>query len=226
MYKIHQNAQTDIEVEKMKRRIKLKSYVVPSICAVLITLFLISAVQTFEEAPLLEEDVKYVSSVILSNETPVISIPGKDIVIIKPYNDNKVTIGKGYYDYKSDEQNQQNALVHYENTYIQNSGIDYVKKELFDVISILDGTVISVNNNELLGQTIEIQHTGNFISVYQSLSNVIVKEGDSVKQGDIIGSSGTCKLNIELGNHLHFELFKEGQVVNPTDYYNKNIKDL
>lgn len=210
----------------MKKKLKLKSYVVPSIYVVLITLFVISAMQTFEDAPLLEEDVKYVSSVILSNDTPVISTPGKEIVIIKPYNDNKVTIGKGYYDYKSDEQTQQNSLVNYENTYIQNSGIDYVKNEAFDVISILDGTVISVNNNELLGQTIEIQHAGNLISVYQSLSNVLVKEGDVIKQGTVLGKSGTCKLNLSLGNHLHFELFKEGQVVNPTDYYNKNIKDL
>ncbi len=216
----------------MKKKFKLKPYVMPSIYVVLITVFVISAMTTFEDTPSEVEDVRYVSNVILSNDTPVISTnPNNsantnEVIVIRPYNDAGVRIGKHFYNYKADEETQKNSIVSYENTYIQNSGIDYIKNESFDVISILDGTVISVNNNELLGNTIEIQHDKNLISVYQSLGTVTVKEGDSVTQGQILGKTGTCKINNELGKHLHFELFKEGQVVNPEEYYNKNIKDL
>ena len=208
----------------MKKKLKLKPYVLPSIYVVVIMVFVISAMATFEDVPEQVEDVKYVSSVILSNDTPVIATD--ETVIIRPYNDAEVKIGKNFYNYESDEKSQQNSIVYYENTYMQNSGIDYIKTDSFDVISILDGTVISVNNNELLGNTIEIKHDNNLISVYQSLETVTVKEGDSIKQGQVLGISGASKINEDLGKHLHFELFKEGQVVNPEEYYNKNIKDI
>lgn len=210
----------------MKKKLKLKPYVIPSIYLVLITIFAISSMSTFEDIPEDIENIQYVSNVIFSNDTPVISTDTITPIVMRPYLDSDVKIGKNFYNYMSDEEMQKDSIVNYENTYIQNSGIDYIKNEMFQVISILDGTVISVNNNELLGNTIEIQHDKNLISVYQSLSTVTVKEGDSVVQGQVLGKSGMCKINHDLGNHLHFELFKEGQVVNPEEYYNKNIKDL
>lgn len=208
----------------MKKKIKLKPYVMPSIYVVLITVFVIGAMTTFEDVPIDEEEVTYVSSVIFSNDTPVIST--EEVVVMRPYNDTEVKVGKCFYNYQSDEESQKNSIVYYENTYIQNSGIDYVKEATFEVVSILDGTVISVSNNELLGNTVEIKHDNNLISVYQSLSTVAVKEGDSILQGQVLGKSGFSKINQELGNHLHFELFKEGQVVNPEEYYNKKTKDI
>ena len=210
----------------MKKKLKLKPYVIPSVYILIITIFSISAMTTFEDIPEEEKPIKYVSNVIFSNDTPVISTDTKTVMITRPYVDTDVKIGKNFYNYKADEETQSNSIVNYENTYIQNSGVDYVKSDVFQVISILDGTVVSVNNNELLGNTIEIQHDKNLISVYQSLSTVTVKEGDTVVQGQVLGKTGVCKLNNDLGNHLHFELFKEGQVVNPEEYYNKNIKDL
>ena len=210
----------------MKKKLKLKPYVIPSIYVVLITIFAISSMSTFEDIPEDIENIQYVSNVIFSNDTPVISTDTIMPIVMRPYLDSDVKIGKNFYNYMSDEEMQKDSIVNYENTYIQNSGIDYIKNEMFQVISILDGTVISVNNNELLGNTIEIQHDKNLISVYQSLSTVTVKEGDSVVQGQVLGKSGMCKINHDLGNHLHFELFKEGQVVNPEEYYNKNIKDV
>lgn len=210
----------------MKKKLRLKPYVIPSIYVVLITVFAISLMPRFEDIPEDIENIQYVSNVIFSNDTPVISTDTTTPILMRPYLDSDIKIGKNFYNYKSDEETQKDSIVNYENTYIQNSGIDYIKNDIFQVISILDGTVISVNNNELLGNTIEIQHDKNLISVYQSLSTVTVKEGDSVVQGQVLGKSGMCKINHDLGNHLHFELFKEGQVVNPEEYYNKNIKDL
>ena len=52
---------------------------------------------------------------------------------------------------------------------MQNSGVDYTSDSSFDVISILDGTVINVYENKILGTSIEVRHSNELISVYQKL---------------------------------------------------------
>lgn len=207
----------------MKKRLKLRPYVLPSIYLVLVTMIILTAMTKFEDNPNSVDGLTYVSSVILSNDTPVISTD--EVVIIKPYLNETVKVGRNFYNYKDEEKNQQNSIVYYENTYIQNSGIDYVADEVFDVVSVLEGTILSVNNNDILGNIIEIKHDNNYISVYQGLSSVLLKEGDVVKQGQTIGKSGKSKINKDLGNHLHFELFKDGKIVNPEKLYNKKINE-
>ena len=101
--------------------------------------------------------------------------------------------------------------------------MDFVHEQQFTVISILDGTVTNVKEDELLGKTIEITHDNDYVSVYQSLSEINVKKGDSITQGQVLGKSGTNKLDQELGNHLHFELYIGGQIVNPTLYLDKEV---
>ena len=54
--------------------------------------------------------------------------------------------------------------------------------------------------------------------------NVVNIPSYSVKQGQVIGKSGTNSIDKELGNHLHFELYSNSQVVNPEDYFDKEIK--
>ena len=99
-------------------------------------------------------------------------------------------------------------------------------KNVFDVITILDGTVISVSENDILGTTVEIRHSNNLISLYQGLSDVLVEENMVLVQGQIIAKSGTSNINKELGNHLHFELYHNGKIVNPEKYYNRSIDEL
>ena len=109
---------------------------------------------------------------------------------------------------------------------MQNSGDDYVSENVFDVVSILDGTVTMVKDDNILGKTVEIKHSNDLISVYQSLSEVSVKEGDEIILGQVIGKSGYSDINKDLGNHLHFELYYKGTIVNPEEYYNKDINEL
>ena len=70
----------------------------------------------------------------------------------------EVTINKTFYDYTKTPEEQENAIIFYENTYMQNSGVDYGMNEEFDVISILDGTVMEVIDDEIMGKTIKIKH--------------------------------------------------------------------
>ena len=172
------------------------------------------------------DDIQYVDGEItegLDRDIPVVSTPS---VIVRPYLNNDVKLAKSFYDYKADNESQENSIILFEDTYMQNSGVDYANSEVFDVISILDGSVISVKEDNLLGTTVEVRHSNDLISVYQSLSEVIVKEGDELIQGQIIAKSGISNINKDLGNHLHFELYYKGSIVNPEEYYNKDINEL
>ena len=170
-----------------------------------------------------DKDYVSVSKTIFDNEVPVVA---SGTQIIRPYKATDVEIAKNYYDYKADADTQKKALLYYEDTYLQNSGVEYKGSDNFDVVSILNGTVISIKNDNILGNVVEVRHDNDMISVYQSLSDVKVTENQEIKQGDIIGKSGTNNISKSLGDHLHFELIINGQNVNPEEYYNKNINEI
>lgn len=201
---------------KKKVRIKL----VPLMIAVLLVPILVTVVFlniNLKETPI-ESD--YITEEIVDEILPVINTTKK---IIRPYQDNQVRILKGYYDYQSDETLQKNSIIVHDNNYIQNTGIDYGKDTEFEVLSILEGTVISVKEDDSLNGTVEIKHENGFVSVYQSLKDIKVKKEQVVGQGQVIGTATTNDIDKELGNHLHFELLINGQNVNPEIYLDKEL---
>lgn len=149
------------------------------------------------------------------------------IIILKPFTSENVTVVSGYYDYQAEAANQESSIVKYENTYLQNSGITYSSTEEFDVVSIMDGTITKIYSNDLLGNIIEITHDKDFVSVYQMLDNISenIKVGTKVARGEVIAKGGTSKLSPENYN-LHFELMKEGSLVDPNNYLGKDFKEL
>ena len=170
-----------------------------------------------------KEDLVYVSKTILSDVVPVV---GESSKIIKPYVNDEVKIYKTFYQKDGNEEEQKNSIIEYGNTYLQSSGICYSLDKEFDVVAILDGTVIDVKDDELLGKVIEIRHNNNVISTYNGLSEVSVEKDMVVKSGDMIGISGTSNIFKEAGNHLYFELAVNGKLVNPIDYYDKILGEI
>lgn len=167
----------------------------------------------------------YVSKSIFDYEEEVKVVNTID-KILRPYTDESVKIVKNYYDYKDEALNQENSLIYYENTYIQSSGISYSNGSTFDVISILEGTVKEIKEDTILGNTITIEHNNGIVSVYQSITNITVKEGDKINAGFVIATSSTSNISTDLDNHLYFELIIDGVCVNPEDYYDKNINEI
>lgn len=211
----------------MKR--KLKNLTVPAIYALALLVFTTSMYlvqkvvnkQTFEDS---SDNIEYVDKEIV-NDNIYIPVVVQTNIISKPYLNAEVTLSKSFYDSNAEAESQENSIIFYENTYMQNSGVDYKYKENFEVISILDGTVIEVTNNEILGTTIKIRHEKDLISTYQSLSQVNVKVDDTVVRGQVIGTSGTCSL-YNTDSNLHFELIYQGKFVNPEEYYDKSTDEL
>lgn len=218
----------------MKRR-KLKKFVVPFMYVASIAM-LVGSVYIIEglvnNAVFQNEDVEEVEEVILNDDYNIdygvsdVPVVNTEVAISRPYTNSNIKIVKNYYDYQGEASSQENSIVYYGNTYMQNSGVDYGMDGEFEVVSILDGTVIDVIDDEIMGKTIKIKHSNDLISIYQSLGSVDVEKDSVVTQGMAIGRSGEANVSPELGNHLHFELYYQGSVVNPENYYDKLLSEL
>lgn len=202
----------------IKKKVKIK--LVPLMIAVLLVPILVTVV--FLNINMKEEPVEpdFVTDTIVEEVVPVIDTTKR---IIRPYRDLSVKVLKNFYDYQSDETLQKNSIIVHENNYIQNSGIDYGTDTEFEVISILEGTVINVKEDDSLKGTVEVKHDNGYVSVYQSLKDIKVKKDQVINQGQVLGTATTNQLDKELGNHLHFELIISGQNVNPEIYLDKEL---
>lgn len=206
---------------------RLKNFVLPTVYVMVIGVLFISI--SFL-GNILQSKVEYGNmavSALKDNVTPV----GKTDNVVesrieRPYVSSNVSISKSFYDMTDDEAKQQNSLVYYENTYLQNSGVLYSSTSAFDVICAIDGKVTNVSKDEILGNFVEITHNPNLKTIYYSLSEVQVKKDDTVMSGDVLGKSGDNSLNGETENCLLFEVYHNGTAIDPEDFYNMSIEDL
>lgn len=170
-----------------------------------------------------DDNTTYVTNTIFDDTVPVVADTTK---IIRPYVDSNIKIYKKFYNYADSEESQKEAIITYQNTYLQSSGVCYSNESSFDIVAILDGTVIDVKEDELLGKVVEIRHSNDVISIYQGLSEVSVEKDMIVKAGDMIGKSGTSNLFKDAKNILYFEFVVNGTTVNPEEYYDKQVNEL
>lgn len=108
----------------------------------------------------------------------------------------------------------------------QHNGVDLAANAA-EVKSPADGVVAKVANDEYpCGGTIVIDHADGFRTGYCHMQKINVSAGQQVKQGDVIGISGGGATDPGRGRsdgrHLHFTLRKDGQLVNPIDYIDKD----
>lgn len=206
--------------------IKVKKLIVPSIYVTAVTIIIASIVlvtTSINKYLTIPRDYNYSIQTEFENTLPVVDVEN---TIIKPYLSENVTVGKYFYDFEADEERQQNSIIFYENTYMQNSGVDYVSDETFDIVSVLDGEVMSIETDATLGNIVKIKHDKNIITVYQGIDNIEIEEGTKINQGTIIGTSGTSKINTNYTTSLHFEVYYNGELIDPESFYTLNIEDL
>lgn len=96
-------------------------------------------------------------------------------------------------------------------------GTDIAAPENEAVKATLDGTVIMSSWTTDAGHVIQVQHANNMISVYKHNSVLLKKTGDFVKAGEAIAIVGNTGQHTT-GPHLHFELWFNGNPINPQDY--------
>lgn len=126
------------------------------------------------------------------------------------------TIARTFYDDQASEEDQAKAVIQYGNGYYPNTGIDITAGGgNFDVYAALSGEVIRAEKDPVVGNVVWIKHPNDRVTVYESLSEITVKQGDQVKQGDLIGKAGRNNFGKDLGIHLHFEVRDKDAPVNP-----------
>lgn len=211
----------------MKPKYKLKGWVVVSVYllslgAILSSLFLLG--KTLKASFYSEETLSYVYRGIIEDAVPVVNFNTDKI--FKPFMIEDVKVLKQFYDKDADSSVQENALIFYQNTYMPNTGVLYGSTQKFDVVAVLDGTIMDVSNDEIMGNIVTIKHSNNLKTIYQSLGDVKVLVGDLVKQGDVIGTSGVNKIETTSENMLLFEVNNNGEYINPDTFYAINPEEL
>lgn len=100
------------------------------------------------------------------------------------------------------------------------NGIDIKADKMSVVTAAEEGTVESIKNDPRYGLTVTIAHRNGFKTIYSNLlTTEFVKEKETVDKGQTIGTVGeSASFEVADEPHLHFEIYKDGEVVNPTIY--------
>lgn len=96
-------------------------------------------------------------------------------------------------------------------------GVDVLVTNDKNVNAVLDGTVLMSGYTANNGYVVVMQHTGNLVSVYRHLSSILVREGEKVKSGEVLGTAGV-QGDKALQPYLHIELWHKGTALDPTQY--------
>lgn len=212
----------------MKRR-KFKAFVLPTLYVLIVGVICLSVGLISKNLNQKKSDIDYsVNSITNDNITPVIKETETPVTTkpVAPYTAQNVALNKDFYSKDDDQKTQENSLIFYQNTYLENTGILYTSSDAFDIVASLDGTVKSIKDDAFLGKVVEISHNNNLSTFYYSLSEVTVKEGDTIKSGSIIGKSGENKIENKEGTSLLFEVYYKGKAMDPETFYTTDSSQL
>lgn len=133
------------------------------------------------------------------------------------------SIIRHFYSIDDDSSTQEMSLIKIGTKYQMSRGLTFKREDdsTFDVQATLSGTVTSVVESPLYGYVITIDHGDNVKSEYLGVSKPVVKVNDTVKQGQVIASSGQAEYDEVASNHVHFRVSVEGKYVDPEDLFNK-----
>lgn len=109
-----------------------------------------------------------------------------------------------------------------EDAYEFHSGIDIAADEGTDIRSYLDGTVEKCALSASYGYYVIIDHGDGLKTLYAHASKLLCEQGDKVKKGQtvaLVGSTGRST-----GPHVHFEVYKDGEVQDPKHYLPNSYK--
>ena len=131
------------------------------------------------------------------------------IPAIQPINNEELTRMASGYGWRSDPFTKARKM-HW--------GMDFTAPKGTPIYASGDGKVTRADNNSSgYGKHIRIDHGYGYISLYAHLSQYNVKQGQKVRRGDLIGFVGSTGRSE--APHLHYEIFKDGDRINPINFY-------
>lgn len=97
------------------------------------------------------------------------------------------------------------------------TGLDFAAKTGTPIFATADGKVTEAGRQSGYGNCIDISHGYNYLTRYAHLSEILVKPGQEVKRGEMIGKVGSTGKST--GSHLHYEVRFKDEPQNPVNYY-------
>lgn len=206
------------------KKMKLRKYVLPTIYVLIILVTFLSVSLINNHLLKNVTNYNYSKSIMKDVTENVLSeiLPDK---FERPYLSENVKLLSGFYSKDYDDESQKNSLIVYQNTYMPSSGTFYASQDEFDVVSVYDGKVKSIKKDEMLGDTVEVQHSDNLTTIYYSLKDVTVRENDDIKKGTIIGKATSNNLVTDK-NVLFIEVYLKGKQMDPEKFYELNPNEV
>lgn len=96
------------------------------------------------------------------------------------------------------------------------NGIDIGVVTGTEVAAVRSGVVTRVRTSATFGKVLEYETEDGYKVMYAHLSEVLVKKGEKIKQGEVVAKSGNTGLST--GPHLHYSLWKDGKLLDPLGY--------
>jgi len=103
------------------------------------------------------------------------------------------------------------------------AGIDFSAPQGTPIFATGDGTVDYAGFSKTSGNMVTLNHGYGYMTKYLHMSNFAVRQGQKVKRGDIIGYVGNTGLS--KAPHCHYEVWKDGQHVNPVNFFYNDVTD-
>lgn len=215
--------------EKIKRFIIDKKELLMFIAVVLVVFGTVITIATLalREKPVVQEPT-------INEETPVIEPtdePNEPVVVIKTFAlpiSGEYEVVRTFFDASLSDEQLASAIISNGSYMLESKGMSYSKPDnsVFNATAIYDGKVVDIDDDELYGVTVTIEHSNDVYSVYSSLSNVSLKINDTISKGEVIGKASTSVEDVEAKVHVHLEIVVNGNYVNPLNVYGKEINDL
>ena len=101
-------------------------------------------------------------------------------------------------------------------------GMDFSAKTGTPIYATADGKIAKVSRRRRgFGNHVEIDHGFGYNTLYAHLQKYIVKKGQKVKRGEVIGYVGNTGTSV--APHLHYEVHKNGRKINPVNFYYNDL---
>ena len=199
-------------LRKMRYFFKRNAYSVAVCVCALVALTMIGvAVSNYasqDNVPVIEDSQTQVPETpVVGDDIILFSFPIKDGVISKEYAEDHLLEDKttGFWQ--------------------AHMAIDFSATEGTKVLAVFDGEVEKIENSMMDGLVITIKHSDNLKSVYKCLGDeALVSIGDKVTTGQEIGTVSSNLTEKADGTHLHFELYENDKLIDPTPYFSGSGK--
>ena len=108
---------------------------------------------------------------------------------------------------------RENPILHKQEIH---DGVDIAVAEGTEVRAVKSGTVTEVRTSDTYGNLMKYETEDGYEVMYAHLSKVMVKEGEKIKQGQVVAKSGNTGLST--GPHLHYGIYQKGELVDPLPF--------